>query len=254
MTQRFRLIGALVFGVAGALALVFAVRARAAGIPEADGMTYTGYLEDGAGQPLTGEHSIAVQFWESAEAEDDLCTASLDSAELQSGRFQVPLPVSCSEAVKASPDVWASVSVDGASLGRTKLGTVPYALEAGRATTADAASGALAGQLEDLAAAVDSQAADGYVRLGDTQIAWGTATFATGSGVNEYQDVTMPVGFVGASYTVQANINEPGTVGGVLALARPKNATQFVLQAQGAASNTAGTNRKVSWLAVGRWQ
>lgn len=133
--------GLILGGVAlGASAFtLLAVRARADGIPEADGMTYTGYLEDSAGEPLTGEHSIAVQFWESAEAEDDLCMGKQDSAELQSGRFQVPLPISCSEAIQASPDVWVSVDVDGATLGRTKLGAVPYAIEAGHATTADEA-------------------------------------------------------------------------------------------------------------------
>jgi hypothetical protein len=165
MSPTFR--RALVLGgvALGASALTFlAVKARAAGIPEADGMTYTGYLEDADGAPLTGEHSIAVQFWASEEAEDDLCTGTLASVELQSGRFQVPLPISCSEEVSASPDIWVSVSVDGAPLTRTKLGSVPFALEAGHASSADeAAHSAVAadadGALDDRIGALENAAA-----------------------------------------------------------------------------------------------
>jgi hypothetical protein len=74
-------VGAFLVVALGSAAVSFlAGRAIAAGIPEADGMTYTGYLEDGEGQPLTGTHSIAVQFWESEEATEDLCTGKLDSA------------------------------------------------------------------------------------------------------------------------------------------------------------------------------
>lgn len=160
-------------------AAIFAVRARAAGIPEADGMTYTGYLEDGDGAPLTGQHSIEVQFWASADATEDLCTGQLDSVELQSGRFQVPLPLACSVAVQASPDVYVSVDVDGASLGRTKLGSVPFALEAGHATNADEAAHAA------VAADADGDLAD---RLGALEnassafLAQNTTATAIGNG------------------------------------------------------------------------
>jgi hypothetical protein len=64
------------------------------------------------------------------------------SIALDSGRFSVALPDTCATAVKASPDAWAEVLVDGASLGRTKIGAVPYALEAGHATNADNATNA----------------------------------------------------------------------------------------------------------------
>lgn len=129
--------------LATASATLFVVRARAAGIPEADVLTYTGYLEDGDGAPLTGEHSIEVQFLDAADATSDLCTGSLSSVALQSGRFQVPLPAECTDSVKGNPNLWVDVKVDGASLGPTKLGAVPFAVEAGHASSADAAAGAL---------------------------------------------------------------------------------------------------------------
>ncbi len=137
-SSTIKLIGTFGLGVVTCLGAL-AVRARAAGIPDADVLTYTGYLESAEGTPLDGEHSISVQFWESLAATKDLCAASLGSVELQAGRFQVPLPAECADAVKANPDLFVDVSIDGASLGRTKLGAVPYAIEAAHATKADEA-------------------------------------------------------------------------------------------------------------------
>ena len=119
---------------------LLAVNARAAGIPDANVLTYTGYLEGPDGKALTGEHSISVAFWASETATSDLCTGSLGSVELQSGRFQVPLPDECADAVKDNPNLFVDVEVDGASLGRTKLGAVPFAIEAKRATEAEQAT------------------------------------------------------------------------------------------------------------------
>jgi hypothetical protein len=139
-----------VIAIAASAATFFAVRARAAGIPDANALTYTGYLEDPNGAPLAGKHSISVRFWASDAATKALCTGELADAELVSGRFQVPLPDDCTLAVKASPDTFVDVLVDGASLGRTKLGAVPYAIEAGHAAGADAATNDLAKQLQQI--------------------------------------------------------------------------------------------------------
>ena len=145
--------------VTASMLTLLAVRARAAGVPEVEALTYTGYLEGADGAALDGTRSIAVRFWESEEAEDALCNAEAASLELVAGRFQLALPKKCADAVKASPDVWADVVVDGSSLGRTKLGAVPYALEAGHATSADAASRASGALAEQLGALEDGVAA-----------------------------------------------------------------------------------------------
>ncbi len=138
------------FGVYGLIATaacagtLVVVRARAAGIPDADVLTYTGYLEDADGKPLTSTVSIAVELWTDGEpgAGEKVCDAVADDVELQGGRFQVPL-TNCDAEVKKNPNLWADVRVDGASLGRTKLGAVPYAIEAAHATAADEAAHAL---------------------------------------------------------------------------------------------------------------
>jgi hypothetical protein len=158
MKSSLKSLGFLALGAAATLALVFAVRARAAGIPDAEVLTYTGYLEDGEGAPLAGDHSIAVRFWAADTGGNALCSAELATATLVSGRFQVPLPAECTDAVGANPNLFVDVAVDGASLGRTKLGAVPYAIEAGRAVTADsaaAAAGALEQRIAELEAKVE---------------------------------------------------------------------------------------------------
>jgi hypothetical protein len=119
---------------------LLAVRARAAGIPDADVLTYTGYLEGADGQPLTSElSSIGVEVWDAADAGKRVCDTSVENVTPKAGRFQLVLPAECVDAVKATPNLWIDVKVEGASLGRTKLGAVPYAIEAGHASSSDQA-------------------------------------------------------------------------------------------------------------------
>jgi hypothetical protein len=137
-----RLAGAVVTLVIGSFALGYSVsRARAAGVPAAQALTYSGVLTDGAGNPLPGPKNIEVQLYDAATAGNMLCSVGPASVPLTAGAFQVALPGSCASAIHADPDVWVDVFVEGASVGRSKLGAVPYALEA---DTASNAAGALA--------------------------------------------------------------------------------------------------------------
>jgi hypothetical protein len=134
--KRFGVFGLI--ATAACVATLLAVRARAAGIPDADVLTYTGYLEGADGQPLTSElSSIGLEVWDAAEAGERVCDTSVEGVAPQAGRFQLVLPAECVDAVKATPNLWVDVKVDGASLGRTKLGAVPYAIEAGHSHSAD---------------------------------------------------------------------------------------------------------------------
>lgn len=144
--------------IASITATAIALRANAAGIPQADVLTYTGYLEGADGAPLTDTHSLAVRFWDVDKGGKAVCSGELASVSLVSGRFQVPLPADCVDAVKANPNLWVDVQVDGSSLGRSKLGAVPYSLEAGRASEAERANEA-AGALEERLAAIEAQLA-----------------------------------------------------------------------------------------------
>jgi hypothetical protein len=167
-----RALAGLVLTVALGTAAGFVARARAAGVPQADVLTYTGYLESEPGVALEGAPAIELRLFASDDAAEPECTAeSTAGAALVAGRFQLALPKKCVDAVHAQPDLLAEVKVDGQSLGKTKLGAVPYALEAAHAVeattakTATAASGALDKRLKDLEAAAscpDPTARDKY--------------------------------------------------------------------------------------------
>ncbi|MBN1609020.1 MAG: hypothetical protein JW940_20500 [Polyangiaceae bacterium] len=142
MLTRTRML--LCLATTGLIAGAFlAGRVLAAGIPAAGALTYSGVLEGENGEPLTGKHTVEVRFWAAESGGDNaLCTNYGQEVALESGRFSVALPDGCTDAVKAHPDLWVEVVVDGASLGRAKAGAVPFAVEAGHATSADSAASA----------------------------------------------------------------------------------------------------------------
>ena len=126
-------------------------RARAAGAPAAAPvMTYSGTLTDGTGAPLSGTRLLQFQMWDSAAGgAAPVCgTASAPQA-LIGGTFHVALPAACVAAAHANSELWTEILLDGTSLGRTKIGAVPYALESG---VASAAAGSLAVTIASLQA------------------------------------------------------------------------------------------------------
>lgn len=133
-----------VLGVAAAVAVGGGVggywlgrAARAAGVPAAQALTYSGVLTDMAGTPATGSKNIQVSLYDKATPDGMLqCSAGPTSVALVAGGFQIVLPDACVTAVHAKPDLWAELFVDGTSLGRSRLGAVPYAVEADKAAGA----------------------------------------------------------------------------------------------------------------------
>jgi len=157
-------------------------RARAAGVPATQPLTYSGVLTDTAGVPLTGSKNLQVQIWDKDSAGNIICTTGSAAQTLVAGTFAVPLPAACATAIHANPELWTEVLVDGASAGRTKIGAVPYALEA---DTASNAAGALATRLTALeagnSAAHDTKGAGQRVCSGTTPVG-STSWVAYGSG------------------------------------------------------------------------
>lgn len=126
--------------VAAAIAGGFlAGRARAAGIPATGALSYSGVLEDVNGVTLSGSKQIKVALFDAQLVGTQQCTVTQTVA-LVNGRFQVLLPDTCTQAVQANPNLWVEVTVDNSSLGRTKLGAVPYAAEASHAVSATTAT------------------------------------------------------------------------------------------------------------------
>ncbi len=133
-------------GSIGILSAGFLVRrAFAGGIPTTGVFTYSGTLQDASGNPAlqTGSHNVAIKLYKAQTGGTSVCdTGAAQPLTVDAhGRFSLPIDA-CMATVKANPDLYAEVVVDGAALGRSKLGAVPYAVEAAHATAADTATNA----------------------------------------------------------------------------------------------------------------
>lgn len=142
-------------------------RARADGVPTASPLYYGGVLDDG-GRPVEGMRNVTIRLWDMAMGGTAACTTVAPNTPFGAGRFRVEMDAACAAAVRANPNLWAEVLVDSTSFARTKLGAVPYALEAGRASGAS-------GPLESRVAAVEALARPRQVVIGN----W---MFSAGSG------------------------------------------------------------------------
>ena len=108
-------------------------KARAAGIPPTGTMTYSGTLLN-FGQLDTQSHNLTLNLWLPGNTLG--CVTTTTGTTLTSGRFSVPLDVSCVPVIHQNPSVNIEVIVDGTSLGRSPLGAVPYSVEADTASNA----------------------------------------------------------------------------------------------------------------------
>ena len=151
------------------VALGYALRAAASGIPAANALTYAGVLEDANG-PVNATHNVQIALFDAAMAGNSLCQSTTLTLPIVDGHFSVQLPDACTAAVGANANVWADVLVDGSDTGRTKLGAVPYAVEANHAVAADNASnptGGLASTISTLQSGVGT-ALGNFVVEGNT--------------------------------------------------------------------------------------
>lgn len=131
------------FAAALCMTSVMVARLWAAGPPATAALTYSGVLQTPDGAPVPGSHEIQVALWSSAKGQaagdKALCQSSEMNIQLDAGHFSITLPDECAAAVHATADTWVEVTVDASSLGVTKLGAVPYALESSHASSADTA-------------------------------------------------------------------------------------------------------------------
>jgi hypothetical protein len=147
MKNRRRLLSTgLTLSLLAAFAFGYLVRARAAGVPATAPLIYSGVLTDMNGTPLTGTKNILLQLYSVATAGTALCNSAPAVVTLVGGAFQVALADNCTAVVHGNPDLWIDVLVDGASIGRAKLGAVPYAIEADHAVSATSATTATTAQ------------------------------------------------------------------------------------------------------------
>jgi hypothetical protein len=135
-------------------------RVSAEGIPSAPTLYYRGTLEE-AGAAVTGTRAFLVRFYTTETSGAPACTAEAGAVIVTRGAFELPLG-ECVATVRANANLWMELSsgtdltsatqVGGA---RTRLGAVPYAIEAERASTVGGAQAAeIAALRRDLTAAV----------------------------------------------------------------------------------------------------
>lgn len=117
------------FVALGALVRYLSEPAQATGIPTSDPLFYGGLLTDASGKPLSGDRSVAIKLWDAEKGGTKKCSVAAKKASLVQGRFRIALGKACVTAMHDEPDLWVEVIVDGASLGRSKVGAVPYAVE-----------------------------------------------------------------------------------------------------------------------------
>jgi len=145
-------LGAGLLVVGGSLAL-WASNAWAEGIPSDPTFYYSGVLEEG-GEPVDGvSRDVEVAFFDAESGGDLLCREEASRVPFEAGRFRVPLGEDCTDGVRDSTDVWVRVRIGtDAAFPRTRLGAVPYAVEAERAQLASDATrtGPLASRLSDI--------------------------------------------------------------------------------------------------------
>lgn len=145
-----RTLGAV--AITGALGVAYFVGvARADGIPTGEVLFYSGTLEDN-GVPVDGTRAVSIELFDAVSGGSAQCTTSAAAVTITAGHFRVPLSSTCVVAIRANPNLFLEVTVGGTVLPRSKLGAVPYAVEAARADNATTAEDA------DLLDGVDSAA------------------------------------------------------------------------------------------------
>ena len=145
----------LLFAATIAVAVIvgrYTGRAAAEGPPATTPLYFSGMLTQG-GIPVDGTRNVTLRLRDATDAVR--CETTVEGVRVTAGRLRVPLQdPQCAQAVADDPDLWIQAEVDGVELlPRIKVGAVPYALEAGRASEA---AGALAAELADLRARVAS--------------------------------------------------------------------------------------------------
>jgi hypothetical protein len=131
---------AIVGSAAGVATVEVTRSALAAGTPVVTPLIYSGRLTE-AGAAVTGDRPISVFLWDDATSTDAVhrrC-ATIPAAPLvvRDGRFDIALDPTCRPVVESTGELWVEVQVSGTSMGRTKIGAVPYALEAQRAVSVE---------------------------------------------------------------------------------------------------------------------
>jgi hypothetical protein len=119
----------------------YALHAGAEGAPGEAPLFYSGTLE-AEGQLAEGPYAITLTLFGADKDGDALCTSEAAEVPVQQGRFRLEVSDECVAAFRGNADLWLALKFTGADgvphelPGRSKVGAVPYALEAQHAVAA----------------------------------------------------------------------------------------------------------------------
>jgi hypothetical protein len=131
----------------------YEIKVLAEGAPTKQPLFYAGTLEDN-GAAANGDYTLTLSFYDAIADGKELC-ATAGQVSVRDGHFRFDAS-DCADALHKNADVWLEVSFKGSAgnerkiNGRTKIGAVPYALEAQHAISASSSAGALATELQAL--------------------------------------------------------------------------------------------------------
>jgi len=146
-----------IFGTATALVGGLIGYAVAEGAPTTEPLFYGGLVTSKDGAPLEAAHAVSLRLFAAETGESALCSTPELAAQFKAGRFRVALPSGdkgCAKAVANNADSWVELSVDGTAFPRSKVGAVPYAIEADHAKAASSVTGPQADTLTKLSSSV----------------------------------------------------------------------------------------------------
>ncbi len=103
--------------------------AIAAGTPSAQPLQLSLYLTDDKGLPLNGTYVIKNELYTQASGGTPVADGTWTSAKVVHGHYRSYLTNKFHDAVKAHGDLWLETTVNTKSLGRQRIGALPYALE-----------------------------------------------------------------------------------------------------------------------------
>ncbi|MET0385638.1 MAG: hypothetical protein ABW321_06750 [Polyangiales bacterium] len=141
-------------------------RVQANRAPEPESLTYSGTLTDPAGKPVDETYQLTLNLFASAvpaEGEQPTCTVGPLEAPITQGHFSIDVSA-CAAVLQATPEQYTELTAKTGEnpevkLGRSKIGAVPFALEARHsviATQATQAAGDLQAQLAAVTARLDA--------------------------------------------------------------------------------------------------
>jgi hypothetical protein len=181
----------------------YGLRALAEGAPTMKPLFYSGTLEAN-GKFASGAYAIVLALFDAESAGTQVCVSESADVPVEAGRFRVEVSADCVKALQMRPDVWAAVKFTGPDgvphelLKRSKIGAVPFSLEAQHAVSANKALSA------DTATSANTAAEASHAAAANTATMATMATMAATAGAVSTSAVTVETAncvFVSSSYT-----------------------------------------------------